>query len=98
MDDIVVFVRWANVVLGTVAFFWLAARTITRRKTVPPEVMLFLYVIGFFVLGGVEVSAEAIADEQEAGPRSFIFLMGNLGTLIALVITQSHRRLTIDSV
>ena len=98
MDDLVTFIRWANLIVGSLGFLWLVQRIVSRRKVLPPEIVSFLCVIGFFILGSIEVSSEALIDDQPAGPRSFIFLVGNLGLCIALGLTQKHRTLKIERV
>lgn len=91
MDDKIDILRGINALLAMVAFTWLVLRSWMRRNEYPAPVLLFLHVLGFYILGTFELSLELLGRDAEPGFWSVIFLVGNIAVLIALVLTQEKR-------
>lgn len=81
-------IRWANGVLGLLAFFWLAIRSALRWRDYPDPIRMYLVALGAFAFAAGYGSVEASLQDVPAGARSIVYLLGNLALISALVFTQ----------
>jgi hypothetical protein len=85
--DAVEVTRVANVAVAVVGFVWLLWRAWSRRNEYPPEVVILLQVLAFYVFGLAYGTAE-ILWFPEVRFRAFVYPVANVALLVALAATS----------
>lgn len=86
--DVILTLRFLNIILGIVGGTWLLLKTSSRWSDYHLEGKMYAITLMIFVFGATYGSGQAIVNSDPPGLRVFLLIFANLNLMAALYYTR----------